>query len=198
MRRRRRRGRGRRWDQAWGSPRVGEVAPTTVRHRTRASRPGGAPPRHVTGCSVPLNRHATTTCKRYRAGRKAASGSGQAPGPPAPTRLPIANARADRRISMCKSNVLIMHDRASAATPSRDARAARFLSSRYGRPAERTGHLPRGVPGGRGPSGPLTTQPPPGSARIGRHSGRRVSASTWRLVNGDGGVAFPRFQPKHD
>jgi len=53
---------------------------------------------------VPLNRHATTTCKRYRVGREAASGLGQALGPPPPTRLPIANVHADRRISMCKSN----------------------------------------------------------------------------------------------
>src|SRR5215813_12225111 len=34
------------------------------------------------------------------------SGLGQALGPPPPTRLPIANVHADRRISTCKSNVL--------------------------------------------------------------------------------------------
>jgi hypothetical protein len=60
----------------------------------------------VTGCSVPLNCHATTTCKGYRVGRGAASGLGQALGPPPPTRLPIANVHADRRTIMCKSNVL--------------------------------------------------------------------------------------------
>ena len=38
----------------------------------------GCAARHVTGCSVPLNRHATTTGKRYRVGRQAASGLGQA------------------------------------------------------------------------------------------------------------------------
>src|SRR5580700_11476627 len=54
------------------------------------------------GCAA---RHATTTCKRYRAGQEAASGLGQALGPPPPARLPIAKVHADRRISMCKSNV---------------------------------------------------------------------------------------------
>src|SRR5271157_588465 len=68
----------------------------------------GCAARHVTGCSVPLNRHATTTCKRYRVGREAASGLGQALGPPPPTRLPIANMHADRRISMCKSNTRVI------------------------------------------------------------------------------------------
>ena len=57
-----------------------------------------------TGRSVRLNRHATTTCERYRVGREAASGLGQALGPPPPTRLPIANVHADRRISMRESN----------------------------------------------------------------------------------------------
>src|SRR6476469_9963658 len=66
----------------------------------------GCATRHVTGCSMPLNHHATTTCKRYRVGREAASGLGQALGPPPPTRLPIANVHADRRIGICKSNVL--------------------------------------------------------------------------------------------
>src|SRR6516162_3534000 len=42
MRRRKRRGRGRRWDQAWGLLKVGEVTPKTLRHRIRASRPGCA------------------------------------------------------------------------------------------------------------------------------------------------------------
>ena len=31
-------------------------------------------------------------------------------GPPPPTRLPIANVHADRRMSMCKSNVLYSAD----------------------------------------------------------------------------------------
>jgi hypothetical protein len=34
----------------------------------------GCAARHVTGCSVPLNRHATATRKRYRVGREVASG----------------------------------------------------------------------------------------------------------------------------
>src|SRR6516225_11758709 len=49
-------------------------------------------------------------CDHYlqaaQAGREAASGLGQALGPPPPTRLPIANVHADRRTIMCKSNVL--------------------------------------------------------------------------------------------
>jgi hypothetical protein len=52
-------------------------------------------------------------------GREAASKLGQALGPPPPTRLPIANVHADRRISMCKSNVLYsaMAGRSSAKQP---------------------------------------------------------------------------------
>jgi hypothetical protein len=105
MRRRRRRGPGRRWDQAWGSPRGWRGGPNDVTSPDPSESAQGCAARHVTGRSVPLNRHATTTCKRYRVGREAASGLGQALGPPPPTRLPIANVHADRRISMRKSNV---------------------------------------------------------------------------------------------
>ena len=121
MRRRRRRGRGRRCDQARGSPRGWRGGPNDVTSPDPSESAQGCAARHVTGCSVPLNRHATTICKRYRVGREAASGLGQALGPPPPTRLPIANVHADRRISMCKSNV-----RSSARVRVPDRTAERF------------------------------------------------------------------------
>src|SRR5215475_3467253 len=89
-----------------GSPRGWRGGPNDVTSPDPSEPAQGRAARHVTGCAVPLNRHATTTCKRYRAGREAASGLGQALGPPPPTRLPIANVHADPRISMCKSTVL--------------------------------------------------------------------------------------------
>src|SRR4029077_3879869 len=105
-RRRRRRGPGRRRDQAWGSPRGWRGGPNDVTSPDPGESAQGCAARHVAGWSVPLNRHATTTRKRYRVGKEAASGLGQALGPPPPARLPIANVHADRRISMGKSNVL--------------------------------------------------------------------------------------------
>src|SRR5262245_25151851 len=63
-----------------GSPRGWRGGPNDVTSPDPSEPAQGRAARHVTGCAVPLNRHATTTCKRYRAGREAASGLGQARG----------------------------------------------------------------------------------------------------------------------
>src|SRR5215468_11291917 len=89
-----------------GTPQDCRDGPNDVTSPDPSEPAQGCAARHVTGCYVPLNRHATTTCKRYRVGREAAPGLGQALGPRPPTRLPIANVHADRRTIMCMSNVL--------------------------------------------------------------------------------------------
>src|SRR5690348_8216148 len=61
-----------------GSPRGWGGGPNDVTSPDPGESAQGCAARHVTGCSVPLNRHATTTCQRHRVGRKAASGLGQA------------------------------------------------------------------------------------------------------------------------
>src|SRR6516165_3990448 len=110
-----------------GSPRGWRGDPNDVTSPDPSESAQGCAARHVTGCSVPLNRHATTTCKRYRVGREAASGLGQALDPPPPTRWPIANVHADRRVSMCKSNVLYSEERVRTCAQALHGQQARCM-----------------------------------------------------------------------
>ena len=104
-RRRRRRGRGRRSDQAWIL--LGLERWPQRRYVTGPGRAGPGvrrPARNRLFCAAqPSCDHRLQAVPSRQAGRLR---MGQALGPPPPTRLPIANVHADRRISMRKSIVL--------------------------------------------------------------------------------------------